>query len=521
MEYYGHSLSQSLSEAQSLATSFCGASRRHESIAILESLDRILVSALSTARSAINALSTINTCPDDVVGLILQHAAVNVEARFGLGFRWPFAPPCPTWELITLTHVCRHWRSLLLNLPLLWTHIDIGNPLAYRDLVSTFLQRSGAAPLKVYIKKPSLYYSLPGESESIETLLDALSPRIQELHVHRDALGLERPFPALEILTLESAGRLPAILFDGAAPQLRALTMIYIVSLPTNHFPSLTRLYVGNFAWLSHLYSSVTLSQLAVFLRGCNALEELAVYRMDFEVSTADDALPPVALGHLCRLSLGCTSAIVTGWFFDHIEASPAVAIRVFDLGPFHYHAALAVTYPPQLRTPTLLHLRQCFEPAVTIANSSSAVRFEYIPPSPNCGWGIFPWSSWPVSTVEELHIDHSSGEPEAGFHLLLDVLPSLSLLVYRGKLKPLIHLLGLLSASHGPPGPLCPALKTLHISLKADLSALHVLDDFAATRARSGFPLSEVIIEYSSRGALNNDLLPGLSLIKSVQCVR
>jgi len=51
-------------------------------------------------------------------------------------------------NLITMTHVCRSWRNVLLSTPNLWTHLDFSNSKSKQ--AEEFLGRSGEQLLDVY-----------------------------------------------------------------------------------------------------------------------------------------------------------------------------------------------------------------------------------------------------------------------------------------------------------------------------------------------------------------------------------
>ena len=50
-------------------------------------------------------------------------------------------------DLITLTHVCRAWRSMFTSRSSLWTNLNLANV----DKTRTYIQRSKIAPLKIYL----------------------------------------------------------------------------------------------------------------------------------------------------------------------------------------------------------------------------------------------------------------------------------------------------------------------------------------------------------------------------------
>ncbi|KAL6298058.1 hypothetical protein BKA93DRAFT_754446 [Sparassis latifolia] len=196
---------------------------------------------LSTVRCLINSFSPINHCPDDILSLIFQYSVALIDDDAG-DFQWPFASLRPSNKLIDLTNICRRWRILALDLPLLWTHIGdrFSDPLLLA--APTFLQRSRSAPLKFHIRGLS--------RRRINTKSDPFNlhlSRVEELHMDHfpDLFTLHHSAPTLKVLTLDSV-RQPneQRLFDATVPQLKALTMHSMTWFPQTPLPGLTHLCV-------------------------------------------------------------------------------------------------------------------------------------------------------------------------------------------------------------------------------------------------------------------------------------
>lgn len=88
-----------------------------------------MVAASFHLKSLINSFSLINQLPPEVFAKVLAH-------------RWPGK------DLISTTHVCRHWRTTLLSLPSLWAEIHC----AGGEQTSLFLKRVKASPLHIYFR---------------------------------------------------------------------------------------------------------------------------------------------------------------------------------------------------------------------------------------------------------------------------------------------------------------------------------------------------------------------------------
>ncbi|KAL7279710.1 hypothetical protein ACG7TL_006117 [Trametes sanguinea] len=165
-----------------------------------------------------------------------------------------FAGTSPTTHtVLTLTHVCQHWREVLLKHPSFWSVISSKN----MNAAETFLQRSGShVSLVVHID------SIPPADQPIPPFLtgSGIQPRLREIHwtvsahagAPRKADYLLFPAPRLELLRLigdaedrerdEVYRNTPPILFAGHAPLLRTIYLGRIGWLPGNRFGSLTSL---------------------------------------------------------------------------------------------------------------------------------------------------------------------------------------------------------------------------------------------------------------------------------------
>ncbi|KAF9257316.1 hypothetical protein L218DRAFT_114539 [Marasmius fiardii PR-910] len=113
------------------------------------------------------------------------------------------------WEsnTVALSGVCRHWRQITVNSPLLWSNFSLD--LRFRDrilpILEVFLNRSKKSPLSFYLTVPSDYYGGDGDFDPFFLLLDE-QPRwryfnIDTLHdfvLERLWRFLLTPFPVLE-----------------------------------------------------------------------------------------------------------------------------------------------------------------------------------------------------------------------------------------------------------------------------------------------------------------------------------
>ena len=94
---------------------------------------------LPKLRSLESFLQPINQMPKDIFILIPHYFAR------GSGDHDPFPMNIP---LITMTHVCRSWRTVLLSTPNLWTRIDFSTSKSKQ--ARGFIGRSGKQLLDIY-----------------------------------------------------------------------------------------------------------------------------------------------------------------------------------------------------------------------------------------------------------------------------------------------------------------------------------------------------------------------------------
>jgi len=180
--------------------------------------------------------------------------------------------------LITMTHVCRSWRNVLLSTPSLWTQIDFSMS-SNSQQAEGFLRRSGNQLLDIHqyledddhvepflsttfhnvfrLQRLSITSSLPYLKRLLENFL-APGPELEYLEIANDANVTEEDI------------KLPKI-FGGRLPKLTSLSLY---SLRTNlrdfNFPSLTR-------FTFETGTKISVQDLTSFFARCPLLEFIQI----------------------------------------------------------------------------------------------------------------------------------------------------------------------------------------------------------------------------------------------------
>ncbi|GAB1518488.1 hypothetical protein RhiTH_001547 [Rhizoctonia solani] len=133
--------------------------------------------AIGEAINSSSVTAPMKVLPTEVLTRIFRLAIGTEPCTLNL---WPVE----TQYLVLLTHVCAHWRRIIVGTPLFWTHIDatphIYNSERLQDRSRTFLDRAGSAPLELHISTPyptDEYWEATGLNEFFIPLI----PRIQSL----------------------------------------------------------------------------------------------------------------------------------------------------------------------------------------------------------------------------------------------------------------------------------------------------------------------------------------------------
>ena len=225
---------------------------------------------LPKLRSLESILQPINRLPKDIL-ILVPHFFTNDPGEHE---KFPMNQP-----LLTMTHVCRSWRNLLLSTPSLWTHIDFSTSRAKQ--AECFLGRSAKQFLDIH--------HFFGREDTTEPFLSTTLGNLYRLrrldigsnsqHLERVLVRFTRPAPELKHLEIVNDidftnrdMQFPSAIFGGQLPKLTSLSLHYLrTDLRDFNFPSLTRFsfMTGTRTTVLNLTSFLERSPLLEFIQIC------------------------------------------------------------------------------------------------------------------------------------------------------------------------------------------------------------------------------------------------------------
>ena len=264
---------------------------------------------LATARSIQNIFAPVNRMPPEIFSLISDYCKTDKE-------------------LVTLTHVCHHWRKILISCASLWTSLDCVHP----DKVNVYLERSGTAPLMVQAKE-RYPYTLPPEA-SLPVMphtarfksLTLSGPSGFILHFTR---YLVSPAPLLEKLEIRvqdgSATLVESPFFSGDLPSLRTLLLSGVTTdLPWQNLSNLT-----TFNFRQTCDDKISVTHLLDFFERAPLLREIKL--MDSLPDSSDASAGRIlSLPHLRLLRI--YDRLVHPILLDHLHI-PTLALLTLEFG--------------------------------------------------------------------------------------------------------------------------------------------------------------------------------------------
>lgn len=218
-------------------------------------------------------------------------------------------------RVVSLTHVSRLWKEILLNDGRLWSNVHIlGQSL---HAVAIQIARCRRAPLSVFIevpsrciRKPSRYSHLRANIQGAAQLIQERRGQVKRLEAHMDCqafpqqLGCEWPslgeFVWVDTCPLASSlhEHVHVGPVNGVLPRLKDLTIESgICGWPMNIATQLTTFKLKGPVYLKP-------SALIDFLRRNTSLQSLELHTLDVPILSQDRREEPIELAHLTKLSV-------------------------------------------------------------------------------------------------------------------------------------------------------------------------------------------------------------------------
>jgi len=274
--------------------------------------------ALSTIHVSMNTFPKINRLPPEVLALI---------PSFLTSFK----------DLVFTTHVCRHWRNIVIASPPLWSYLD--NEAMHKDLVAAYMDRCGDTPLDV---------NFSSESDKNASFLEKVVlhsshicririPCLPWYHIAEISDAFETPLPLLRDVDLSIGYDLSPPPFE--QPFLAGATNLVSLCLSDYNMNSGTLLHfiIPTLTRLSLSFSEPRIpmvGELLEFLRNSPLIEDLQVHAdtvLDApeENSAFPDRFQPVDLPYLHNIRLSWTTPRSQYTLLAHIQHPPNCSVSM------------------------------------------------------------------------------------------------------------------------------------------------------------------------------------------------
>lgn len=189
------------------------------------------------------------------------------------------ADPCQT---VRLSHVCSHWRRIIVGTPIFWRTLVLSNRHPVRK-TKTWLERSGSRIARLSVRRalsssefPTILAHLRSLSWSYLEALHVHSSFFSELSLLLSGMSMAHLFLNLKQLSLDSCGTVDFTLLPVREWKLRELILVGKTLFPETHWRYLTQLRVLHIRQLpSHFPLSI--------IEALPLLESLV---LDFSVSS-------------------------------------------------------------------------------------------------------------------------------------------------------------------------------------------------------------------------------------------
>ena len=280
----------------------------HISLFQVEALEQDVLEIVGLVQSMKNSFTPIGKFPSDIFSLILGHLEDRDTDK----------------TLITMTHVCRRWRELLITRPSLWVRLDCKNA----EKTQVYIERSELSPLKLslcdygggaYLKDAFLLV-VPHISRLKSLAINGTADPLQYLTPH-----LSCSIPLLSELTINlSCDPTPVLntaLFNGDLSSLCSLTLAGVIThLPWKNLSELTTFE------FSYVEGETSITQLLDFFEDAYHLRDIVLRH---SIPPWSDAPPGrvISLPHLNKLTISADP--VHSIILDHLSIPAGASLTL------------------------------------------------------------------------------------------------------------------------------------------------------------------------------------------------
>ena len=229
-------------------------------------------------------------------------------------------------NLITMSHVCRGWRELLIARPSLWAHLDCTNT----DKTRVYIERSKSSPLEISLidhwdtpyRGDVFLLVVPHISRVRSLSIDAMEDLLKDLTQH-----LSSPAPLLRELTINlGCDPVPVLnnaLFNGDLLSLRSLHLGGVIpDLPWKNLSKLTTFQLSRVP-----EGTIPVTQLLDFFEHAHHLRDITLHD---SIPTSSNAPPERVAPPPCLRILTILADSAHSTLLDHLSI-PAGATVALD----------------------------------------------------------------------------------------------------------------------------------------------------------------------------------------------
>jgi len=207
-----------------------------------------------------NLFASINQIPSEVFSVIPEHLGEDKEDK----------------SLITMSHVCRGWRELLIAYPSLWVRLDC----AITNKTRVYIERSKSSPLEISLRdcrstdyhEDAFLLFVPHISRLKSLNIYGSGKLLQNLKPH-----LSCPIPLLRKITISLTcspdPTLDTTFSNAGLPSLRSLSLAgFVTDLPRKNLLKLT-----TFALSQDIGGRIPITQLLDFFEEAHHLRDITL----------------------------------------------------------------------------------------------------------------------------------------------------------------------------------------------------------------------------------------------------